>query len=291
MRFSQVDVFSRVPFRGNPLAVVHDADGLTEAEMAAIARWTNLSETAFLLAPTTEAADYRVRIFTPGAELPFAGHPTLGACAAWHSAGGRPRVPGRVVQECGIGPVTVRDEGAGDWSFAAPELLRSGPLEESEVARLATGLGLSRDDVVDHSWVDNGPGACALFLRDAEAVLAVRPDMQALAGDRVGVVGCYPTHEAGALTVGEASVEVEVRFFPVSAGIPEDPVTGSFHAGLAVWLTGNGTLPPRYTARQGTVLGREGRVRIAAGCDDAPGTGIWVTGHVAHLVEGEIAAG
>lgn len=289
MRFSQVDVFSRVPFRGNPLAVVHDADGLSETEMAAIARWTNLSETAFLLAPTTEAADYRVRIFTPGAELPFAGHPTLGACAAWHSAGGRPRVPGRTVQECGIGLVTVRDEGAGDWSFAAPELLRSGPLEESEVARLATGLGLSRDDVVDHAWVDNGPGSCALLLRDAEAVLAVRPDMRALDGDRVGVVGPYPTH--GDPTGHEPRVEVEVRFFPVSADMLEDPVTGSFHAGLAVWLTGNGTLPPRYTARQGTVLGREGRVEIAAGCDDAPGPGIWVTGHVAHLVEGEIHAG
>ncbi|WP_216695044.1 PhzF family phenazine biosynthesis protein [Dietzia psychralcaliphila] len=289
MRFSQVDVFSRVPFRGNPLAVVHDADGLSETEMAAIARWTNLSETAFLLTPTTEAADYRVRIFTPGAELPFAGHPTLGPCAAWHSAGGRPRVPGRTVQECGIGLVTVRDEGAGDWSFAAPELLRSGPLEESEVARLATGLGLSRDDVVDHAWVDNGPGSCALLLRDAEAVLAVRPDMRALDGDRVGVVGPYPTH--GDLASQGPRVEVEVRFFPVSAEMLEDPVTGSFHAGLAVWLTGNGTLPPRYTARQGTVLGREGHVEIAAGCDDAPGTGIWVTGHVAHLVEGEIHAG
>lgn len=284
MRFSQVDVFSRVAFRGNPLAVVHDADGLSEAEMAEIARWTNLSETVFLLTPTSGAADYRVRIFTPAGELPFAGHPTLGSCAAWHAAGGRPRVTGRIIQECAIGLVTVRDEGAGDWSFAAPELIRSGPLRESEVERLASGLGLSRDDVVDHSWVDNGPGSCALLLRDAEAVLAVRPDVQALDGDRVGVVGRYPTDR-------EDAVEVEVRFFPVSAGISEDPVTGSFHAGLAVWLTGNGTLPPRYTARQGSVLGREGRVGIAAGCDDAPGTGIWVTGHVAHLVEGEIRAG
>lgn len=284
MRFSQVDVFSHVPFRGNPLAVVHDADGVSEAEMASIANWTNLSETAFLLEPTSAEADYRVRIFTPEAELPFAGHPTLGACAAWHSAGGRPREPGRAVQECGIGLVTVRDEGAGDWSFAAPELIRSGPLEESEVERLASGLGLSRDDVLDHSWVDNGPGSCALLLRDADAVLAVRPDVQALDGDRVGVVGRHPTDREG-------PVEVEVRFFPVSAGISEDPVTGSFQAGLAVWLTGDGTLPPRYTARQGTVLGREGRVGIAAGCDDAPGKGIWVTGHVAHLVAGEIRAG
>ncbi|EYT64682.1 phenazine biosynthesis protein PhzF [Dietzia sp. UCD-THP] len=285
MRFSQVDVFSPVPFRGNPLAVVHDADELSGTQMATIARWTNLSETAFLLAPTIEAADYRVRIFTPAGELPFAGHPTLGSCAAWHEAGGRPRMPGRAVQECGIGLITVRDEGAGDWSFAAPELIRSGPLGESQVERLVSGLGLSRDDVVDHSWVDNGPGSCALLLRDAETVLAVRPDMQALAGDRVGVLGRYPTDPAD-----PAEVDVEVRFFPFSAGIPEDPVTGSFQAGLAVWLTGNGTLPQRYTARQGTVLGREGCVAISAGCDDAPGTGIWVTGHVAHLVTGEIRA-
>ncbi|WP_194860680.1 PhzF family phenazine biosynthesis protein, partial [Dietzia sp. SYD-A1] len=210
--------------------------------------------------------------------------PTLGACAAWRAAGGRPRTPGRIVQECGIGPVTVRDEGAGDWSFAAPELIRSGPLADAEVERLASGLGLRRDDVVDHSWVDNGPGSCALLLRDAETVLAARPDMRALAGDRVGVVGPHPTARGN-------RPEVEVRFFPVSAGIPEDPVTGSFQAGLAVWLTGNGTLPARYTARQGTALGREGRVAISAGSDDAPGTGIWVTGHVAHLVTGEIRAG
>ena len=290
MRFSQVDVFSRVAFRGNPLAVVHDADGLSEAEMAEIARWTNLSETVFLLTPTSGAADYRVRIFTPAGELPFAGHPTLGSCAAWHAAGGRPRVTGRIIQECAIGLVTVRDEGAGDWSFAAPELIRSGPLEESEVERLAAGLGLEDDDVVDHAWVDNGPGSCALLLRDADAVLAARPDMQALAGDRVGLVDPHPVRERPG-TGDEVPREVEVRFFPVSAGIAEDPVTGSFQAGLAVWLTGNGTLPPRYTARQGTALGREGRVGIAAGCDDAPGTGIWVTGHVAHLVEGEIRAG
>jgi len=286
MRFSQVDVFSDVPFRGNPLAVVHDADGLSDGEMATIARWTNLSETAFLLEPTSSEADYRVRIFTPGSELPFAGHPTLGACAAWHAAGGRSAVPGRAVQECAIGLVTVRSEGSGDWSFVAPELTRSGPLAESEVARLAAGLGLDRDDVLDHSWVDNGPGSCALLLRDAETVLAARPDNGALAGDRVGVVGLHP-----AASGDEAAREVEVRFFPVSAGVAEDPVTGSFHAGLAVWLTGNGTLPASYTARQGTALGREGRVRITAGCDDAPGTGIWVTGHVSHLVEGEIRAG
>ncbi|MCT1434095.1 PhzF family phenazine biosynthesis protein [Dietzia maris] len=283
MRFSQVDVFSSVPFRGNPLAVVHDADGLPDDEMAAIARWTNLSETAFLLEPTSAGADYRVRIFTPSSELPFAGHPTLGACAAWHAAGGQTQVPGRAVQECGIGLVTVRDEGSGDWSFVAPDLIRAGPLEESEVRRLAAGLGLSRDDVVDHAWVDNGPGSCALLLGDAETVLAARPDPVALAGDRVGVAGLHPATPGGATTG-----ELEVRFFPVSAGIPEDPVTGSFHAGLAVWLTGNGTLPARYTARQGTALGRQGRVRITAACDDAPGTGIWITGHVGHLVEGEI---
>lgn len=294
MRFSQVDVFSDVPFLGNPLAVVHDADGLDDAQMAAIARWTNLSETVFLLEPTVPGADYRVRILTPSSELPFAGHPTLGAAAAWHAAGGRPRTAGTVVQECGIGSVTVRDEGSGDWSFVAPELIRSGPLEESEVTRLAEGLGLERDDVIDHAWVDNGPGSRALLLRDAETVLAARPDPVALAGDRVGVVGLRPagtgdTGRAADPAEGPATeLEVDVRFFPVSAGIPEDPVTGSFHAGLAVWLTGNGTLPAAYTARQGTALGRQGRVRVTARCDDAPGTGIWITGHVGHLVTGEI---
>jgi PhzF family phenazine biosynthesis protein len=270
--FRQVDVFSAEPLLGNPVAVVHDADGLTEEQMAAFARWTNLSETTFLLAPTDPRADYRLRIFTPGAELPFAGHPTLGSAHAWLEAGGAP-AGADLVQECGAGLVTVRREDGGGLAFAAPPLLRSGPVAEDDLDRIVRALRIGRGEVLDAAWVDNGPGWVAVLLRDAEAVLALRPDQAAFDGLDVGVVGPYP---AG------AEAAVEVRAFVPDLGVSEDPVTGSLNAGLAQWLAGE-RLPSAYVASQGTVLGRRGRVRI----DVVEGT-VWVGGDTRTTISGAV---
>ena len=222
-RFHQLDVFSARPLRGNPLAVVHGADALDDAAMAAFARWTNLSETTFLLNSATPGADYRVRIFTPGGELPFAGHPTLGSCAAWLAAGGVPAQPGVVVQECGVGLVRIRRDGA-RLAFAAPPLKRSGPLDDALLARIAAGCGLAPGAIVGHQWVDNGPGWCAVLLRGAAEVLAVKPDWAALGSLKLGLVAAQPPG---------ADTQFEVRAFVPSLGVPEDPVTGSLNAGLA----------------------------------------------------------
>ncbi len=272
-RFHQIDVFTAVPLRGNPLAVVHDAAGLTEATMADFARWTNLSETTFLLPPTDAGADYRVRIFTPGGELPFAGHPTLGSCHAWLAAGGVPRQGDVVVQECGVGLVRVRRRGA-RLAFAAPPLRRSGPLEAALRERIAAVLGVLPDDILQHQWVDNGPGWCAVMLRSAAQVLAVRPDWAKMNGLKLGVVGAQP---AGQDTL------FEVRAFVPGLGVPEDPVTGSLNAGLAQWLIGAGLAPTRYVAAQGAALGRAGRVHV-----EQLGDTVWVGGDVAGCIEGTV---
>jgi PhzF family phenazine biosynthesis protein len=272
-RFDQLDVFSAVPLRGNPLAVVHDAAGLDDARMAAFARWTNLSETTFLLPPVDPRADYHVRIFTPGGELPFAGHPTLGSCHAWLGAGGRPRDDATVVQECGVGLVRIRRRGA-RLAFAAPPLGRTGPLDDGLVARIAAGLGLGVTDIRAHQWVDNGPGWCAVLLRDAAQVLAVRPDWDRLGDLKLGLVGAQA---AGADT------QFEVRAFVPSLGVREDPVTGSLNAGLAQWLIGAGLAPAAYVAAQGAALGRAGRVHV-----EADGDTIWIGGDVAECVRGEV---
>ena len=283
-RFHQLDVFTAVPLKGNPLAVVHDAQGLDDETMAAFARWTNLSETTFLLPPTAPAADYRVRIFTPGGELPFAGHPTLGSCHAWLATGGEPRTAGVVVQECGVGRVQIRRGGsasapvgaaAGRLFFAAPPLRRSGPLDEALVQRITAALGMTRHDVLHHQWVDNGPGWCAVMLRSAAQVLACRPDAASLGDLRLGVVG---PHEPGSESL------FEVRAFVPSLGVGEAPVTGSLNAGLAQWLIGAGLAPPAYLAAQGTALGRAGRVYI-----EQAGDTVWVGGDVAGCVEGTVA--
>ena len=272
-RFHQLDVFSAVPLRGNPLAVVHDAAGLDDAAMAAFARWTNLSETTFLLPPDDAAADYRVRIFTPGGELPFAGHPTLGSCHAWLAAGGVPRDPRTVVQQCGVGLVRVRRSG-GRLSFAAPPLRRSGPLDAALVQRIADALGVARRDVLHHHWVDNGPGWCAVMLHSAAQVLTCRPDARLLGDLKLGVVGKHPAgHEA----------LFEVRAFVPSLGVGEDPVTGSLNASLAQWLTGAGLAPPAYLALQGTALGRAGRVHVAQDAE-----GLWIGGDVVACIEGTV---
>ena len=286
--FQQVDVFTAVPYLGNPLAVVLDGEGLSTEAMQAFTHWTHLSECTFVLPPTPEGAaagaDYRVRIFCPGRELPFAGHPTLGTCHVWLGAGGVPRTPGVVVQECGVGLVTIKRTDTG-LSFAAPPLIKSGPLDEADVALIARGLGVARSDIVAHAWCDNGPNWRGVMLQSAEQVLALTPDGAVLAGLDVGVVG--PRGKVGVVGAqsGETGTDFEVRaFFPGHSGMTEDPVTGSLNAALAQWLIGAGMAPARYVAAQGTALGRAGRVYIER---DDSGT-VWVGGASVTCVQGTV---
>ena len=270
--FAQVDVFTHEPYLGNPVAVVLDGSGLATEEMQRFAHWTNLSETTFVLPPESPGADYRVRIFTPSLELPFAGHPTLGTCHAWLEAGGE--AGGDVVtQQCAAGLVAVRRTGDG-LAFAAPPLRRSGPVEEELVARIASGLGVARADIADAQWADNGPGWVAVLLESAEAVLALRPgDLGEL---DVGVAGPHPPGSPEAF---------EVRaFFPKDGATTEDPVTGSFNASLAEWLLRTGRADAPYVARQGTALGRRGLVHVSQDADGA----VWVGGGTVTCVAGEV---
>lgn len=273
-------MFTTTPYRGNPVAVVLDGEGLDDDEMLRVARWTNLSETTFVLAPTDERADYRVRIFTPGGELPFAGHPTLGTCHAWASTGGRSRDAGVTVQECAVGLVPVRQAPGGTRAFGAPPLVREGPVDEAELVEVAAVLGVDRADVVDAAWVDNGPGWLGVLLGSVDAVLAVRP---APSDRKLGVVALYPPEGEA----GDPAIEVRA-FFPKdgAATVAEDPVTGSLNASLASWLLGSGRLAAPYVARQGTVLDREGRVEVTV--DDAGA--IWVGGGTVTCITGEITA-
>jgi PhzF family phenazine biosynthesis protein len=271
-RFCQVDVFTATPYLGNPLAVVPDAEGLTSADMQRFANWTNLSETTFLLAPEDDRADYQVRIFTPTRELPFAGHPTLGSCHAWLEAGGQPRQPGVITQQCGAGLVPIR-AGEGELAFGAPPLVRSGPVDEALSAQVAAMLDLDREEIVDLQWADNGPGWIAVLLASADAVLAVQPRP----GDLdVGIAGPHPPG-------GPAAFEVRA-FFPANGVTYEDPVTGSFNASLAQWLLAAGRARAPYLARQGTALGRSGQVRIT---QDGDGQ-VWVGGSVVTCVSGTV---
>jgi PhzF family phenazine biosynthesis protein len=267
----QVDVFTTDPYRGNPVAVVLDGAGLSTEEMQRFAHWMNLSETTFVLPPTEAAADYQVRIFTPVAELPFAGHPTLGSCHAWLEAGGTPRDSSSVVQQCGAGLVTLRRTADG-LAFAAPPVLRDGPVEEELLDRIASILGIGRADIVDASWADNGPGWVAVLLASADAVLAVKPAPSEL---DLGLVGPYPPGSPQAF---------EVRaFFPKDGVSTEDPVTGSLNASLAAWLLDTGRVQAPYVVSQGTALGRAGRVHVSR---DADGT-IWVAGGTVTCVRGQ----
>ena len=271
-RFHQLDVFSAVPLKGNPLAVVHAADGLDDATMAAFARWTNLSETTFLLPPTEPGADYRVRIFTPVAELPFAGHPTLGSCWAWLAGGGQPRDAGVLVQQCGVGLVRIRRNGQ-RLAFAAPPLKRSGAVAPELLDRIARALQLEPAAIRASNWVDNGPGWCAVMLRSGAAVRALQPDWAALGKLKVGVVAPQTDGEDTAF---------EVRAFFGGGGF-EDPVTGSLNASLAQWLIGAGIAPPQYVAAQGHALGRAGRVHV-----QQDGDTLWVGGDVVACIAGEV---
>ncbi len=273
--FQQVDVFTAVPFKGNPLAVVIGADGLTDEHMAAIANWTNLSETTILLAPTNPQADYRVRIFTPERELPFAGHPTLGSCHVWLATGAAPK-QGYVVQECGVGLVRIRRDGK-RLAFAAPPLRRTGDVAPEMLVQIARALGIAPAAIKASQWVDNGPGWIAVMLATRSELLAIERDYPALPGQALGVVAPWDASRDG------TGAQFEVRAF-VGTRAAEDPVTGSLNAGLAQWLIGAGMAPDTYIASQGTALGRAGRVHITRAGDD-----IWIGGDTVTCVEGSIS--
>jgi PhzF family phenazine biosynthesis protein len=270
-QFRQVDVFTDTPYFGNPLAVVLGAEGLSDEQMRRFANWTNLSETTFVLPPRDSGADYLVRIFTPSSELPFAGHPTLGTCHAWLQAGGRPARPGLVVQECGAGLVAIKQTEAG-LAFAAPPLVRQGPVEDEVAERVARALNIDRNDMVDIQWADNGPGWVAVLLDSAKAVLAIQPGTVTM---DIGVAGLYPPGSPEAL---------EVRAFSGQVSTVEDPVTGSLNASLAQWLLGAGRIRAPYVASQGTAIGRRGRVRIS---QDGDGQ-VWVGGSVVTCITGTV---
>lgn len=270
--FRQVDVFAAAPLGGNPVAVVHDAHDLPDPVLQDFARWTNLSETTFLLPPTAPEADYRLRIFTPAAELPFAGHPTLGSAHAWLEAGGRPRAADTVVQECGAGLVTLRRT-EGRLAFEAPPFIRSGPVADEDRARILQALRIRDTDIEDLTWLDNGPGWVGVLLSDADAVLALDPDWSAFGGLDIGVVGPRI----------DGDTDCEVRAFCPGLGILEDPVTGSLNAGIGQWLAGR-VLPPSYVAAQGSALGRTGRVHV-----ERDGDTVWVGGDATTVVRGEVA--
>ena len=274
-RFSLVDVFGVAPFSGNPLAVVADAEGLTPDEMQAITRWLNLSETTFLLPPTDAEADYRVRIFCLTRELPFAGHPTLGTCHAWLSGGGRPRDPGRIVQQCDAGLIPIRAE-AGRLAFAAPPLLRGGPVDDATLDETAAVLRIGRDAIVEARWIDNGPGWLGVMLASAEAVLAVNPVGHTPRHVDIGLVGAHPP---GA----DCAFELRALFNDAQGTMIEDPVTGSLNASVAQWLFESGRAVGGYVAAQGTRLGRTGRVQVE---QDADGQ-VWVGGRTIPLFAGQ----
>lgn len=249
-RFTQVDVFSTEPFKGNPVAVVHGADDFSDMDMAALARWTNLSETCFLLEPRDPDADYRVRIFSSLREMPFAGHPTLGVCHAWLSAGGVPRSD-VVMQECAIGLVPMRIADS-MLAFQAPPLVRTGAVDEALVARIVDAFGLRRSEVLRAEWVDNGAGWLALVLHDHARLLALTPDLTSLHGLPIGLIAPSP----------QTDVAYEVRAFIGGDAMPEDPVTGSLNAGIARWLIETGAAPSSFVIAQGAAIGRSGRVHV-----------------------------
>ncbi|MES2042518.1 MAG: PhzF family phenazine biosynthesis protein [Pseudomonadota bacterium] len=274
--FQMIDVFGEGAFAGNPLAVITTPHDLDLETMQRITRWLNLSETTFLLPPTDPAADYRVRIFTLDRELPFAGHPTLGTCHAWLAAGGVPRDGNMVVQQCGAGLVRVRRDGE-SLAFAAPPMIRSGPIDDEKRGEIAAILGIAVSDIVDAAWVDNGPGWVAVLLGSAEAVLAVEAARHHPARVEIGVVGFYAEGSAEAY-------EIRSLFSDSFGALIEDPVTGSLNASVAQWLLGTDRVAAPYTAAQGTRLGRRGRIHVDRDAEDQ----VWIGGNTATMFSGVV---
>lgn len=273
--YRTVDVFSNEPFLGNPVAVIHGAEGLDTEQMQAITRWLNLSETTFLLEPREERADYRVRIFTLDRELPFAGHPTLGSCRAWLTAGGQPKQEGVITQECEAGLIPIRASGQ-ELSFAAPPLKRSGPVDSDKRDEVCEFLGVDGKEIEDMRWIDNGPGWLGVRLASADAVLAVEPSPRHSRRIEVGLVGPWPKGS-------EADFEVRALFSGQHGAVIEDPVTGSLNAAIAQWLLSTGVATAPYTAAQGRVIGRKGRIAVR----EAQGE-IWIGGATRVIVDGRI---
>ncbi|AZC17659.1 PhzF family phenazine biosynthesis protein [Pseudomonas sp. CMR5c] len=273
--FKQVDVFSSTPLKGNPVAVVFDADGLDEQQMATFANWTNLSETTFILQPRDPRADYRLRIFTTLDELPFAGHPTLGSCHAWLESGGVPKGQ-EIIQECAVGLVRIRRQGQ-QLAFLAPPLLRSGPVAPELLEQVCQGLRLAPWAIVDAQWVDNGAGWLAVMLAERQQVLELQPDYSQLSGLAVGVIApCDPERE-------ESDAQFEVRAFIAGDGMPEDPATGSLNAGIAQWLLGAGLAPARYRVSQGLSMGRAGCIEV-----EQVGDELWIGGNAVTCIDGHL---
>ncbi|AJC22307.1 PhzF family phenazine biosynthesis protein [Pandoraea pulmonicola] len=275
LSFKQVDVFSSTPLKGNPVAVVFDADGLDDRQMATFANWTNLSETTFILRPTDSRADYRLRIFTTQDELPFAGHPTLGSCHAWLESGGVPQGE-EIIQECAVGLVRIRRQGR-QLAFLAPPLLRSGQVAAEILEQVRLGLRLAPGAIVAAHWVDNGAGWLAVMLAKRQQVLDLQPDYPMLNGLAVGVIApCDPQHD-------DSDAQFEVRAFIAGDGMPEDPATGSLNAGIAQWLLGAGLAPARYRVSQGLSMGRAGRVEV-----EQVGDEVWIGGNAVTCIEGRL---
>lgn len=275
--FKQVDVFSDQPFKGNPVAVIFDGDDLSVDQMVAIARWTNLSETTFVLKPSDPRADYRVRIFSTLLELPFAGHPTLGTCHAWLEAGGKPR-GSEIIQECGVGLVRVRRD-ANRLAFVAPPLQRSGPVATDQAEAVRRALRIEAHEVLGAQWIDNGAGWLALRLSSPDVVLRIKPDFSQLGSTPVGVFAAWPA------SASHVDLEFEVRAFIAGDAMPEDPVTGSLVAGIAQWLRSDHLAPDSYLVNQGRLLGRAGKIHVNVHDED-----IWVGGNTLTLVDGVLAA-
>ncbi len=277
--YREIDVFTATAYRGNALAVVVDATGLATEQMQQFARWTNLSETSFLLPPSDARADYQVRIFTPSSELPFAGHPTLGSCHAWLAQGGKPRQADEILQQCPAGLVRLRRTGT-QLGFCAPPLRRA-PVDPGLLSEVTRALGLAPQSVRHSQMLDNGPGWLGLVIDSAATVLALEPDhtrLKKLAN--VGLIGPYGTTATGA-----GAPDFEVRAFADPQDIAEDPVTGSLNAALGQWLIPAGLLPSRYLVSQGTRLQRAGRVTVEA-CTQA--TEVWISGDCVSCVEGTV---
>jgi PhzF family phenazine biosynthesis protein len=279
--FELIDVFAETPFTGNPLAVVHAAEGLSDEDMVQITRWLNFSETTFLLPPDDPAADYSVRIFTPASELPFAGHPTLGSAHSWMKAGGVPKQSGRIIQQCGIGLVEVKQDGD-RLAFAAPPTIKSGPLDEALLDEISDVLNINRSDIIDHQWLDNGPGWMGIMLENAEAVRAVKPKGSWKRRVDIGIVGKVGIVGAQAETA-DTQWEIRAIFSNHIGSLIEDPVTGSLNASTAQWLYASGRQSGPYVAAQGSCIGRAGRVHVIR---DDDGT-VWVGGKCHSLFAGE----
>ena len=277
--FFQVDVFTALAFKGNPLAVVLDGTDLSTTQMQAFAAWTNLSETTFVLPPKNPTADYHLRIFTPAAELPFAGHPTLGTCHAWLQSGNKPKDPSRVLQECAAGLIQIR-LGARP-AFEAPPLIQSKP-DPVVLLQIQHALGISSDLIKATRVLDNGPIWWGLLLDSAATVLTIQPDHNALAKlPKIGVIAPHP--------LGTAHADFEVRAFAASVGVPEDPVTGSLNASLAQWLISLGHAPANYCAAQGSAIGRAGRVWVESESNPVGLLTVWVGGDSVTCITGQVS--